>query len=148
MRRSSRLRILVAAPAFEGYTGDIRVGDANEPDVADGALGDACGDPNVACSSGDGSGSCLNVSGAGRCFCALPIVTVSSCPSAVVDSASFDGILPFEPLRSRVDSMLDRRSVGTGGASELRLEPTVCIEPLEKRDMRDAIEYREYRYWS
>ena len=40
-----------AAPAFDEQTDDIRIGEANEPHVADGALGDARGDPNVACGS-------------------------------------------------------------------------------------------------
>ena len=95
----------------------------------------------------------LNVNGAGRFFCILLIGEVASSSSSasasmsacVVDSASRDGILPFEPLRSRFDSRLGRSAgVGTGGASE-PTEPIVCIEPLDMRDMRDAIEYREYR---
>ena len=53
--RSSRLQMLVAAPAFDEHTDDIRIGEANEPHVAHGALGDAGEDTNVACSSGDGS---------------------------------------------------------------------------------------------
>lgn len=150
--------MLVATPALVGYTGDMRVGELNEGEIADDTVGEACGEPNVACSKGDGPGSGLNVSGAGLCFCPLLGVAsalalslsvgCSSCgdgvmtviSSEVVDSAKREGmaILPFESLRSRFESMLGR-SVGTGGISE-RLEPTVCVEPLEKREMREAME--------
>ena len=140
--------------ALVGYTGDTSVGDANAVDIAD-AVGEACGDPNVACSSGDGSGSGLNVNGAGRFFCILLSRTASSGTSSearfslsgTVDSTRRDGTGALEPLRSRpsVESRLGR-VVGTGGVSDT--EPIVCIEPREKRDIFDATEYREYRYWS
>ena len=61
-----------AGSAFEGYNGETRVGEANDVDIAEVlAVGEACGEPNVACRRGDGSGSGLNVSGAGRFFCIL-----------------------------------------------------------------------------
>ena len=136
----------IAAAMLEGYTGDINVGDPNVPDVAEGAVGEACGDPNVAWSKGDGSGSFLNVNGAGLFFCILLISFLASSEvprrsSDVVDSANREGNLPLKLLL--VESMLGR-SVGTGGASEF--EPMVCIEPLENLDIFDAIEKREYLY--
>ena len=99
----------------------------------------------MACSSGDGSGSFLSVSGAGLFFSILFSLTSSDArvtSSDVVDSASRDGALPLEPVRSLpfIESRLGR-SVGTGGASEF--EPIVCIEPLEKRDIFEAMEKRE-----
>ncbi|OJT08042.1 hypothetical protein TRAPUB_1055 [Trametes pubescens] len=56
----------------------MSVGDAKEAVVAVGVVGDACGELNVACRSGDGSGSFLNVSGAGLFFYSWLIVSSGS----------------------------------------------------------------------
>ena len=141
----------IAAAMLEGYTGDISVGDPNVPEVAEGAVGEACGDPNVAWSKGDGSGSFLNVNGAGRFFSILLIslsfdsgdAPAPSTSAGVVDSARRDGSFPFDSFRSRpllVDSRLVRW-LGMGGASDP--DAIVCIEPFEKRDIFEAIENRE-----
>lgn len=72
------------------------MGDAKEAVVAVGAVGDACGEPNVACRSGDGSGSFLNVSGAGLFFCRRLMVSSESpalnrsSAGADTDSLSFE----------------------------------------------------------
>lgn len=130
----------------------MSVGDAKEAVVAVGAVGDACGEPNVACRSGDGSGSFRNVSGAGLFFCRRLMVSSESpalnrsSADADTDSLSFECAVSFEPFLpcSRESRLPLESSVGIGGTTS-DVDATVYIEPFEKRDIFDAIEYREYR---
>ena len=59
----------------------------------------------------------------------------------VVDSCRRDGMGAFGALAlARHDPIL---AISDGSRGALEPEPIVCIEPREKRDIRDATEYRE-----